>query len=192
MALLLEADVRDRASTVTHSLRKSMVEARADSVSPAQDRFDVFLSHSSNELEQIILGVMAFLNDAGLSVYVDRYHDPQLSPVAVTKQTAAVLRVRMRQSRSLLYIHSQHSKQSRWMPWELGYFDAYRGLVGIIPVAKEAELTFKGEEYLGLYPYVDRAPLENTAKSLFWINESATKYAQLIPWVRGEKKIVQR
>ncbi|TGS08549.1 outer membrane beta-barrel protein, partial [Mesorhizobium sp. M1C.F.Ca.ET.187.01.1.1] len=37
--------------------------------------------------------------------------------------TAELLRTRMRQSKTLIYVHSNNSPGSRWMPWELGFFD---------------------------------------------------------------------
>jgi hypothetical protein len=63
-----------------------------------------------------------FLEDEGLSVYVDSVVDPQLDREKVTVDTAELLRGRMNRSRFLLYTTSTASTQSRWMPWELGYF----------------------------------------------------------------------
>jgi hypothetical protein len=42
------------------------------------------------------------------------------------------------------------------MPWELGYFDGFRpGHVAILPLVKATGAGFNGQEYLGLYPYVE-------------------------------------
>jgi hypothetical protein len=42
------------------------------------------------------------------------------------------------------------------MPWELGFFDGYRpGQVAILPLVRTSGETFEGQEYLGLYPYVE-------------------------------------
>lgn len=124
MAYLTEAEARSRASTITEPLRKS---ARAvlieDHVTDEVTTFDVFLSHSSAEPEELLLGIKGLLQDAGLTVYVDRFSDPNLTPTDVTVDTAATLRKRMKQSNSLLYVHSRHSASSKWMPWELGFFD---------------------------------------------------------------------
>ena len=43
---------------------------------------------------------------------------------------------------------------SRWKPWELGYFDAFRGTVAVLPLLDTEDETFSGSEYLGLYPAV--------------------------------------
>lgn len=187
MAYLLEADVRKRAATQSATLRKSINElltVRADSIST----FDVFLSHSSNEPDDLLLGIKAMMNDRDLSVYVDKYTDPGLSRDKVDQKTAEVIRMRMRQSRSLLYVYSQHSTLSRWMPWELGYFDGFKGKVGVIPVLpKEPTTRFQGEEYLSLYPYVD------ATGSTFWINSPTaySHYARLVEWTQGKAEIVK-
>jgi hypothetical protein len=108
-----------------------------------------------------------------------------LGEKAVDRAVAALLRQRMSSSQSLLYVFSQHSKPSRWMPWELGYFDGMSGRVGIVPVVKSEEDSFTGQEYLSLYPYVDSAPLEGEHKPVLWINQSLIWYTKLRSWIKG-------
>jgi hypothetical protein len=127
MAYLTEDEVRKRAAPITRSLQKSAERVLSEAIASVNETFDVFLSHSSAEPDEILLGVKAILQDYGLSVYVDKYSDPQLSPDRVTPETAEVLRKRMRNSNTLLYVYSQHSRKSRWMPWELGFFDGLKG-----------------------------------------------------------------
>jgi hypothetical protein len=191
MALLTQAEVRKRAEDTTQRVRKS-ARAILESAAVEEEEFDVFLSHSSNESEDILLGVTGLLQDRGLKVYVDKYTDPQLSPDEVTRETADVLRHRMQHSRALLYVFSPHSQKSRWMPWELGYFDGRNGRVGLLPVVTSSVSVFKGEEYLSLYPHVDIAPIEGTKQQELWINASLGYYAQLARWVRGLEQIRKR
>ena len=62
----------------------------------------------------------------------------------------------MRHSQSLVYATSAASSQSKWMPWELGYFDGFRpGFVAILPLVQSTGDDFSGQEYLGLYPYIE-------------------------------------
>ena len=189
MAFLTEDVVIDRARSITKSFNKSASIILTEYASKSDQTFDVFLSHSSNEPEEILLGVKTLLEEQGLSVYIDKYSDPQLSPDKVTPETAEILRGRMRQSNILLYIHSRHSKASRWMPWELGFFDGLKGKVGVIPITSTQGGSFKGEEYLNLYPYVDRATAQNSSKECLWVNKSALEYANLIGWVKGTGEI---
>lgn len=190
MALLTETEVRARAAQLT-PLRKSARDVLMETAS-ADETFDVFLSHSSNEPEEILLGIKGYLNDAGLSVYVDRYTDPQLSPAEVTPETAETLRSRLRASQSLLYVYSRHSKLSRWMPWELGFMDGAGRRVAIAPVVQAARSASEGEEYLGLYPYLDRATISGQNTWALWINRSPREYTRYPLWVRGKAEITKR
>jgi hypothetical protein len=124
----------------------------------AEKHYDIFLSHSYDDGE-LILGVKKLIEGLGLTVYVDWIDDAKLDRSKVTIKTAAVLRARMRSCSSLVYAHSSSSGDSVWMPWELGYFDAFKsGFVWILPLVSEADSEFKGQEYLGLYPTVDKLP----------------------------------
>lgn len=191
MALLTESQVTQKAAT-TAALKKSTANQILAEGASLDATFDVFLSHSSAEPENILRGVKRYLEEEGLSVYVDKYDDPQLSPDAVTPETAELLRTRMNASSALLYVHSRHSARSRWMPWELGYFDGLKGRVGIIPIAQAAQSSFQGEEYLGLYPYVDRETFEGTDDYGLWINRGRQIYAPLPGWLRGTVAIKKR
>ncbi len=116
--------------------------------------YDVFLSHSVRDAK-IVLGVKNWLEENGMKVYVDWIDDKQLDRSQVTSKTAETLRTRMRQSSSLLYVATDNSSQSKWMPWELGYFDGYSiGKVAILPILNSENDSFYGQEYLGLYPSV--------------------------------------
>lgn len=193
MAFLTETEVRYRANRAAKVVEKSLAQKILEARSSVDEIFDVFLSHSSSEPDEILKGVMGVLEDAGLSVYIDKYCDPSLSPEKVTPETTEILRQRMRNSLSLLYVHSQHSRKSRWMSWELGYFDGLKGKVGIIPVASDSQNTsFRGEEYLNLYPYVDIAQQKDSNTTKLWINDSVEKYALLVGWIKGSDEIKKR
>ncbi len=189
MAFLTETEVRRRAAQVMQRRQKSAGSILFEDTASTHQRFDVFLSHSSAEPEHILLGIKAMLEDRQLSVYVDKYSDPQLSPEDVTPDTANLLRDRMRSSNVLIYVYSQHSKASRWMPWELGFFDGLKGAVGILPITLDREDEFEREEYLGLYPYVDVALGADSGRQHLWIRETAGIYARLDLWATGKATI---
>lgn len=118
----------------------------------SHERFDVFLSHASTDAE-LILGVKVLLEEQGLKVYVDWITDAQLDRSHVTPETADLLRRRMRQSKSLIFVATNAASQSKWMPWELGFFDGYRpDHVAILPLVDNPQERFQGQEYLALYP----------------------------------------
>lgn len=119
-------------------------------------RFDVFLSHSYDDADTI-LGVKKLIEALGLTVYVDWVDDPGLDRGSVTRSTAEVLRYRLNNSKSLVYAHSANTPNSKWMPWELGYFDGRKPkYVWILPLVVSYDHEFSGQEYLGLYPTVDK------------------------------------
>ena len=96
----------------------------------------------------------------GQKVYVDWVVDPQLPRDSVTKETAKTLRDRMKQSSKLLYLATDNASSSKWMPWELGYFDGLKsGNVAILPLVDSAYSSFQGQEYLGLYPALGKDDL---------------------------------
>jgi len=148
-----QAEARYESGGAREVLRKS-----AKLVGP----FDIFLSHSFHDAE-LILGVRSILQRAGKRVYVDWIDDPELDRSRVTKNTAARLRERMLQCPSMIYAATKASTTSKWMPWELGYFDGRKGpeAIAIMPlVAYQGETL--GQEYLSLYPTVERSPTIQT------------------------------
>jgi hypothetical protein len=153
VAFLTESRARSAARYQTRSLIEA--ELRKSATTSLAARFDVFLSHSFLDAE-IILGVKELLESEGLQVYVDWIEDAQLDRAYVTAKTADRLRTRMRHSQSLIFATSATSSASKWMPWELGYFDGFRpGYVAILPLVSTAGADFLGQEYLALYPYIE-------------------------------------
>ncbi|MFI3300548.1 MAG: toll/interleukin-1 receptor domain-containing protein [Candidatus Gastranaerophilales bacterium] len=138
-----------------------ITESRSKSLQ--SDKFDIFLSHSYDD-KNYIYKLKSELESMGLTVYVDWIVDSILNRNNVTKQTAMVLRQRMKQSNYLLYASSTNSNNSKWMPWELGFFDGYKGKVGIIPIVDYSyEITFEGQEYLSLYECLSKDDLKKLA-----------------------------
>jgi len=158
------------------------------------DSFDIFLSHSYADRE-IIPALKEELENFGFSVYVDWITDHLLSRDEINKKTAEVLQTRMKQSKCLIYATSDNSQKSRWMPWELGYFDGIKDkMVGILPLKKDTNNftdDFKGEEYLGLYYYVDKTSFKKINKMSLWVNEKSNKYSEFGRWLKGEKPYVR-
>lgn len=132
-------------------------ERLSQSTKSALGTFDIFLSHSFRDA-QTILGIRNLLTAQGLRVYVDWIEEPAMNRASVTPLTAARLRDRMQQSKSLVYAVSQEASKSRWMPWELGFFDGIRdgSRVSILPVEGGGGNAFAGEEYLGLYKVIEK------------------------------------
>lgn len=132
------------------------------------ESFDVFLSHSITDAD-LVLGVKHLLEKRGLKVYVDWDTDAQVDRSSVCPETAELLRRRMRQSVSLIYLATEAASASKWMPWELGYFDGLRnGQVAVMPLMDNENDKFSGQEYLGLYPKITKDTYQGaTQKEVF-------------------------
>ncbi|GFD93127.1 hypothetical protein KUL156_43050 [Alteromonas sp. KUL156] len=150
--------------------------------------YDIFLSHSYLDKEQIA-SLKVYLEDFGFSVYVDWIDDYQLNRNNVTKETAKRIRDRMKNCKSLIYAFSKNSNLSKWMPWELGYFDGIKGRVAVLPILETETDNFTGTEYLGLYPYVTQNKISGSEEYALWIRESINKYVIIDSWLSGHNPI---
>ena len=192
------------------SIKSSIDEENYKKIESSDDQFDIFLSHSYQDKE-IIPHLKKTLENLGFRVYVDWINDKFLSRENVDKKTAALLQKRMNQSKSLFYATSQNSKNSKWMPWELGYFDGIKNKrVAILPINKDntCNENFEGQEYLSLYHYISIDMLSrdllhkhmymeqnylrkmkkqwDTIPKIF-INENEKKFILFEEWLEGEE-----
>jgi hypothetical protein len=133
-------------------------------------KYDIFLSHSFLDAD-IIYGLKTELEGNGFSVYVYWIEDPA-DRSTVTPETADRLRSRMKCCKALLYATSENADNSKWMPWELGYFDGIRGRVAICPISDGS--SYHGREYLGLYPIMERD---------LWLHKGGALFKKLKPWI---------
>lgn len=136
-----------------------------------QKHFDVFLSHSSLDAN-MLLELKACLNSNGLNVYIDWMSDrSSLKRELLQKSTAEVLLKRMNASTTLLYVYTENSNKSCWMPWELGYFHGLgRKICVFVPEEIERPM------YLNLYP---DAILE---EGCFYVKDDDSKI-ELADWI---------
>jgi len=163
MAFFTESEVRNKV-TISVSIESmdldNIILESNQKFENINGNYDIFLSHSKLD-EELILGIKISLEEMGYSVYIDWMVDKQLDRTQVDKSTAQTLKDRMNKSKSLIFVTTENSVHSIWMPWELGYFDGYKGKVAILPIKKNSSDTeYKGQEYLGIYPYVTKNILD--------------------------------
>lgn len=189
---------KKRLEKIAQSNRKICEALAQESVGPYEalgtysvinenEKYDIFLSHSSRD-KVAVGGLASHLQTTyNLSVYVDWIDDPGLDRSNVTKETAEILKLRMSNSSSLFYVTSENAPKSKWMPWELGIMDALTGKVAICPLSNEdtAEYTFNGQEYLSLYPYVDEYTSMYLGKHL-WIHNELNKKITFERWIEKQ------
>ena len=198
MALFRESTVRDYAQRAlsadrirrnAYSLRKSEALILESITAAAYaDHFDMFLSHTIRDAE-IILGMKELFAEMGYKVYIDWIDDPQLDRRSVNRNTADKIRSRMQQCNSLFFVTTQSSLDSKWMPWECGYFDGIKSKVAIVPVVQySSDEKYRGQEYLGLYPYCEKSPSKG-GKELLYVFEDAKNYLPYDEWVKQSEPI---
>lgn len=155
--------------------------------------FDIFLSHCFLDKE-IVKALFLDLTSMGFKVYVDWIIDPHLDRSNVTKQSAELVRNRMKGSKSLLLAISANATTSKWMPWELGYVDGNTSKCAIVPVFESnynIPESYIGYEYLKLYPYIKK---ENNriGESKLWVAENPLKYVVLDDFIFNNVKPYSR
>lgn len=101
-----------------HSIYNSQLEQ--------MKKYDLFLSHSSFDSE-LLLSLKSILNHCHVNVYVDWVSDRNALKRELTNaNTAKTIIERLKSSKALLYIHTEASQNSKWAPWELGFFHALK------------------------------------------------------------------
>lgn len=157
-----------------------------DSARLTKSEKDTFLSHSSKDNE-LLSGVVAILENHGASVYIDNA-DESL-PKNPSVKTAEILRSNLRSTKKFVLFVTTNSKDSIWIPWELGVADGEKrpANVALFPSAKEQlEQSWSEQEYLGLYRRIIWANLKGEENPLWLVydhhDNTATK---LSDWLRG-------
>jgi hypothetical protein len=158
-----------------------------------KDEFDIFLSHSF--LDRLtIFGIYKDFESLGYKTYVDWIVDPTLDRNNITKVTAAKIRMRMNQSKCLIYATSFNIVGSIWMPWELGYMDGTKNeKFAVFPLKKEdeEEEDINLPEYLELY-YSCSKEKNTKKKEMLWINEDLNTYISFDEWLKKNRKPFKR
>src|SRR5690348_1280121 len=129
-----------------------------------EGRYDVFLSHAARDAAQVDV-LRDEMTALDLRVYVDRFDDSLPSRDAVNRETADILRARMRACRMLVLAVTEHSASSYWIPWELGFFDGAAGEIFVLPLTGKLPKAGEGSEFLHLYRRLDLQTAAATLKA---------------------------
>lgn len=124
----------------------------------ASQSFDVFLSHSSKD-KDVLPSAINFFSQYRVNVYIDKA-DKEL-PCNTSPETGDMLKKRIQECKKFIVLVSPNSKDSKWIPWELGIADEKKKIrnVALFPnVLNYLKPSWPEQEYLGLYP---RIVLEN-------------------------------
>lgn len=154
MIKIFEQGIFDRYSNI------QLDEARGNVLKHSQygekPKTTVFVSHSHEDLPDL-KGLLGFLQrEYGVKVYIDS-QDPAM-PKITTAETALNIKKRIKQCDKFILLATNKAIESKWCNWELGYGDAdkYKKHIALFPLnAKGAfNSTYKGSEYMDIYPYI--------------------------------------
>jgi hypothetical protein len=147
----------------------------------------VFLSHSSKD-KDYLPAVISILENHGGRVYVDN-EDDRL-PNTPNRETAEILRGTVRTCRRFVLFVTTNSKDSRWIPWELGLADGEKRQypVALFPTGDNSDdQTWAETEYLGMYQRIVWGKIKDVMKDNGWIvlNHEKNTASTLRKWLTG-------
>ncbi|EOH6072762.1 toll/interleukin-1 receptor domain-containing protein [Burkholderia seminalis] len=145
-----------------------------------------FLSHSSKD-DELVAGAIRVLENHGAKVYVDEI-DPEMPPYT-SEETAALLKTRIRDTSRFVLLASKNSRDSKWVPWELGIADGTKtpSQIALFPASDSSfDQAWASWEYLGLYDRIVWGKLDGYQKEVWMvIDEKRNTGVELSKWLRG-------
>lgn len=145
-----------------------------------------FLSHSSKD-DDLVDGAIQVLTRHGALVYIDKI-DPTMPPYT-SSETAAKLKDRVKQSKKFVLLASENSKESKWVPWELGIADGAKGLsnIALFPAVDDSLKTeWTSWEYLGLYRRIVWGTIKGHEKTDWMVLDEKKNTADwLTDWLKA-------
>lgn len=157
-----------------------------------KENYDLFLSHSYLD-KALVLTLVDLFTKAGYYIYVDWIDDVQLDRRNVTASTANFIKTRIKQCKGLSYVSTSNIVSSKWCPWELGVADGlHDGKACILPILNQGN-SYNGQEYLGLYPYIEYNRRNNSDYVYdFWVHDpkDRRKYIVLRNWLSGKQPFI--
>jgi len=152
------------------------LQAKALATNSYEAEVTIFLSHSHKD-RNLIEPTLAFLRSHGVKLYIDWMDEGM--PDVVSGETAKKLKDKIKQQNKFLILVTENSKNSRWVPWELGYADPTKGMdhIATFPVTESED--FSDNEYLKIYPKIQ------IVNNIWWVwLDDPQKLTQLDQWLR--------
>lgn len=139
----------------TPNARTNICEHDSNRYFYAGKKCTVFLSHKHDELAQL-KQVANLLEQINSLVYVD-WLDPSM-PTYTCGKTADNIKKKIKQYDKFILVATDAAIASKWCNWEVGYGDAQKydtEKIALFPLKQDEHTTWKGSEYLELYPVID-------------------------------------
>jgi hypothetical protein len=163
---------------VNFSLRKSIYSSKTS--------YNIFLSHSSKDNEFLPFIINTLENHGG-NPYVDIGDNRLPTPPSV--ETAKILKSNIQTAKRFVLFLTTNSKDSKWVPWELGLSDGAKRNEDIA-IFPSTEMTYNtswmSQEYLGLYRKIVWGRLKGYTEDVWMVWDETNNTAdELSRWIRG-------
>ncbi|RAI62150.1 hypothetical protein DOZ80_31410 [Pseudomonas fluorescens] len=173
------AELKRFSVNVSRSTQETLIKSMTRS-----EPTSTFLSHSSKDKE-LVFGAMKVIQNHGGLPYIDEI-DPEMPPYT-TEATADLLKQRIRETKRFVLLTTPNSKDSRWVPWELGIADGVKGLSKIALFAASDTTDndqWTSSEYLGLYRRIVWGKLQGHSDPLWMVlNTKKSEAEPLTRWL---------
>lgn len=166
---------------------RSILESRtARNYNFSDNQKNVFLSHSS--LDRSLLPYVAkILKNHGGNPYID-IGDNRL-PNPPTVDTAKVLKNEITKCKRFVLLVTTNSKDSKWIPWELGIGEGSKtnNDIALFPSAEEEyNMDWLSQEYLGLYRRIVKGTIEGIEKEVWMVwDHQKNQATELRKWLNS-------
>jgi len=148
-----------------------------------RNTYDIFLSHNIND-KKVVKGLWIYLAKLGYTVYIDWIFDYEVNRANINRNTADMLKSRMKICHSMFYLVTPNSKQSIWTPWECGFFERQNGKIAICPILERKNIReYEESGFLSLYPYVLFGKLKDEEEETLLVNDHS-KIHTFKDWVK--------
>ena len=163
---------------------KQLFESSSLSLENYNNQPYTFVSYSSKDSEYLPY-ILKILTNHGAKPYVDKGDDRLPNPPSF--ETAKILKDTIKNSKKMVVFVTTNSKDSNWIPWELGLGDGSKSNyeIAIFPsVEKSYETEWLEQEYLGLYNRIVFGKLEGYSDDVWMVyNHQTNKARHLKEWL---------
>ncbi len=143
-----------------------------------------FVSYSSKDSKYLPY-VLKILVNHGANPYIDKGDERLPNPPSI--KTAEVLKNTIKKSKKMVVFVTSNSKDSKWIPWELGLGDGMKTKehIVIFPSAEKSyETEWIEQEYLGLYKRIVYGKLQNYDNDVWMVYDSKSNIGiELSRWL---------
>jgi len=130
---------------------------------------NIFLSYASADIE-LLPSIIKILKNHGGNPYIDKGDDSLPNPPSV--KTAKILKDNIKSCKRMVLFVTTNSKESKWIPWELGIGDGSKTQndIALFPSAEKSyETSWSEQEYLGLYRRIVFGNMKGYSESLWMV-----------------------